>query len=143
MVDVIPIFVVHVSNLLHHNNVGITYPRTSNFKMEPVRFVPLYYVAILYSMVIITKTPFVTALAHIIVGMKTKPQTLRETKLVSVHTKMPREVDKIFVKQPLDPRRRGSNPLRPLGPLGYFGLPMMNPSRPPLPTNMPYRRPLN
>jgi hypothetical protein len=98
MVDVIPIFVARVSNLLHHNNVGVTYPRTSNFIMEPIRSIPLYYVAMLHSMVIITKTSFVIALAHIIVGMRTKPQILRETKVVNLHTKMPRKVEKIFVR---------------------------------------------
>jgi hypothetical protein len=59
---------------------------------------------------------------------------------------MPMEVDRIFAKQPLDPRGGGSDPPRPPRPpepLRYFGLPMMNPSRPPLPPNMPYHQPLN
>jgi hypothetical protein len=59
---------------------------------------------------------------------------------------MPREVDKIFVKQPIDPRGRGLDPPGPLGPsrpLGYFGLPMMNLGRPPLPPNKPYCQPFN
>ncbi len=43
--DVIPISLALAPNLLHHNNVGVTYARTSNFKMEPTRFVPLYFVA--------------------------------------------------------------------------------------------------
>jgi hypothetical protein len=43
--DVIPIFIVLAPNLLHHINVGVTYARTSNFKMEPIRFIPLYFVA--------------------------------------------------------------------------------------------------
>jgi hypothetical protein len=33
-------------NLLHHNNIGVTYARISNFKMEPIKFVPLYFMAI-------------------------------------------------------------------------------------------------
>jgi hypothetical protein len=84
-------------------------------------------------MVIVIEAPFVTTLAHIVVNMKSKPQIPRETQLVNVHTKMPIMVDKIFVKQPLDPRGGGSNtlrPPRPLGPLkpsGYCGLLMMNP----------------
>ncbi len=45
MVDVVPIFIACVSNLLHHNNVGVAYPRTFNFRMELVRSIPLYYVA--------------------------------------------------------------------------------------------------
>jgi hypothetical protein len=44
MVDVIPIFVGLAPNLLHHNNVGVTYVGTSNFKMELIRFILLYFV---------------------------------------------------------------------------------------------------
>ncbi len=42
MVDVVPISVAPTPSLLYHSNVGITYARTSNFRMEPVRLVPLY-----------------------------------------------------------------------------------------------------
>jgi len=45
MANVVPISVALVSNMLHHNNVGITYPRTSNLRMEPIKYVPLYFVA--------------------------------------------------------------------------------------------------
>jgi hypothetical protein len=55
MVNVVPIYVVHAPSRLHHNNVGIIYLGTSNLRMEPIRFVPLYYVAILQSIVIILK----------------------------------------------------------------------------------------
>ncbi len=48
-------------------------------------------------------------------------------------------MNKVFVK-PSYPHKNGSNPLRP--PI-YFGLPLVNPSRPPLPPNKPYYRPLN
>jgi hypothetical protein len=44
VVDVIPIYVAHVPSLLHQNNIGVTYVGTSNFRMEQVRFVPIYYV---------------------------------------------------------------------------------------------------
>jgi len=47
-------------------------------------------------MVTITKSPFITTLAHTIVGMRSKPQTPRGTKLVTMHTKMPREANKVF-----------------------------------------------
>ncbi len=40
----------------------------------------------LQSMVTITEAPFVTTPAHIVVSMRSKPQTLRETQLVIVHT---------------------------------------------------------
>jgi hypothetical protein len=45
MADVIYIFVAPIPSLLHQNNIRITYARTSNFRMEPVKFVPLYFVA--------------------------------------------------------------------------------------------------
>ncbi len=97
----------------------------------------------LQSMVIITEAPFVIALARTIVSMRSKLQTPRETQLVSVHIEMLREVNKIFVKQPLDPRGGGSDPTRPPGPpkpsrppkpSGYFGLLMMNSSKPAIAT---------
>ncbi len=45
------------------------------------------------------------------------------------------EVSKVFVNQPLDPKGCNSDPLRPPRLPRYFGLPMVNPSRPPLPPN--------
>jgi hypothetical protein len=54
---------------------------------------------------------------------------------------MPKEVNNFFVGQPLDLKGADSNPPGPPGPLeliGYFGLSMVNPSRPPLPPNKPY-----
>jgi hypothetical protein len=45
MADIVPISIALASNMLHHNNVGIINARTSNFRMEPIRSVPLYYVA--------------------------------------------------------------------------------------------------
>jgi hypothetical protein len=45
VVDVVPISVALVPSLLHQNHIGVAYARTSNFKMEPLRFVPLYSVA--------------------------------------------------------------------------------------------------
>jgi hypothetical protein len=45
MEDVVPISVTLVPNLLHHNNVGVTYARISNFRMELVKSVPLYSMA--------------------------------------------------------------------------------------------------
>jgi hypothetical protein len=137
MEDVL-IFVVLIPNLLHHNNVGVIYPIISNFKMELVISIPLYFVAMPQSMVIVIEAPFVITLAHIVVGMRFRPQIPRETELVSVHTKMPRKVDRIFVRQPLDPGGGGSDPLRPPRPSRCFGLPMMNLGIPPLPPNKPY-----
>jgi len=48
---VIPISIAPTPNLFHHNNVGVTYVGTCNFKVEPIRFVPLYFVAMPHSMV--------------------------------------------------------------------------------------------
>ncbi len=98
VVDVVPIYVAPTPSLLHHNIVGATYPRTSNLRMEPVRSIPLYFVAMPLSMVIVTEAPFVTTLVHIVVKMKFKPQTPMETQLVSVHIKMHIKVDKIFIR---------------------------------------------
>jgi hypothetical protein len=56
---------------------------------------------------------------------------------------MLREVNKVFVGQPLDPRKGGLGPPAPPRSSRYFGLPMVNLCRPPLPPNKPYHRPLN
>jgi hypothetical protein len=84
--DVVPIYIALAPSLLHTNNVGVIYPRTSNLRMELVTSVPSYYMAMPESMVIIIKVPFVTTPAHIVVGMRFKPQTPRETQFVSMHT---------------------------------------------------------
>jgi hypothetical protein len=68
-------------------------------------------------MISVTKVPFITTLAHIVVGMKSRPHILRGTKLLSVHTNMPREVNKIFIGQPSNLRGGGSGLLGSLGPL--------------------------
>jgi len=65
MADVAPIFVAPTPNLFHHNNVGVTYAGTSNFKVEPIKYVPLFY----------GNPPFNwyshSSIVH--VGMKSKP----------------------------------------------------------------------
>ncbi len=89
---------------------------------------------------------FISTLIHTIDGVKSRPQIPRGTKFVSLHEDKPREVNIVFVSQQLDPRGGGSNSPRPPGPLGpprYFGLPMENLGRPPLPPNKPYHRPFN
>jgi hypothetical protein len=79
VVDVVLVFVAFVPSLLHHNDVGITYPTIYNLIMELVRSVPLYSMAMLQSMVIVTKVPFVTTPIHIVVNMRFRPCTPRET----------------------------------------------------------------
>jgi hypothetical protein len=127
MADIVPIFATLVPNLFHHNNVGITYAGTSNFKMEPLRSVPLYSMAMPRSMVIVNEAPFTTTPTHTNYGMRSKPHTPRGIDLVSIHTQMLTKVYTIFVGQPLDPGEGGSGPPRPSR---YFGLPMVNQSKP-------------
>jgi hypothetical protein len=65
---------------------------------------------------------------------------------VNLHEDIPREVNRVFVNQPSLLGGGGPYPLGPLGPLRpprYFGLPMVNPGRPPLTLNKPYHWPLN
>jgi hypothetical protein len=71
--NVLPISIAPTPSLLHHNNVGVTYVGTSNFRMEPIRSIPLYYVAMLLSIIIVTKAPFVFAQVHNIVGIRSRP----------------------------------------------------------------------
>jgi hypothetical protein len=40
MANIVPISVALAPNMLHHNNVGTTYARASNFRMELIRFIP-------------------------------------------------------------------------------------------------------
>ncbi len=137
MAIVVLIFITLAPNMFHHNNVGVTYVKTSNFKVEPVKSIPLYYVAMLHSMVIVNEVFFLITLAHTNVVMRSKPHTPRGTDLVNMHIKMTKEVDRIFVGQPSYLRGGGSGPPRPSRPprpVGYFGLPMVNQSKP----NMPY-----
>jgi len=53
--------------------------------MELVRSIPLYFVAMPQSIVIIIEAPFESASIHIVVGIKSRPQIPRATELVSVH----------------------------------------------------------
>jgi hypothetical protein len=96
VVDVILISIAHAPNMLHHNDVEVTYARISNFSMELIRFVSLYFMAIPHFMVTITEVPFTTTPTHTITSMRFRPQTLRGTYLVSMQIKMPRKVDMIF-----------------------------------------------
>jgi hypothetical protein len=125
--------------MLHHNNIGVTYARISNFKIEPIRFVPLYSMAMLKSMITITKAPFVTTPIHNIVGMRFRPQTPRGKELARMHEET-RKVNKIFASQPSNPKGGDLDP--PRSPR-YFGLPMVNLGMPPLTPNRPYHQSLN
>jgi hypothetical protein len=106
--------------------------------VELIKSIPLYFLVLFHFMVKVFEAPFITTTTHTIVSIRSTPQTPRGKNLVSMHTKMPRKVDMIFVGQPLDLGGGGSGPLGPQRPLGYFGLLMVNLGRPPLPPNMPY-----
>jgi hypothetical protein len=73
MVDVVLVSIRPAPSMLQTNNVGVINSRTSNLKMELVKFVPLYYVTMLESMVTVTETPIVIVPAHTIVSMRSKP----------------------------------------------------------------------
>ncbi len=83
MADVIFISIASIPSLLHENNIGVTYARPSNFKMEPVKFVSLYSMAMPQSIITVIEAPFVLALVHIIDGVRSKPQTPKGTQFVS------------------------------------------------------------
>ncbi len=53
--------------------------------MEPIRFVPLYFVAMPKSIITITEPPFVSASIHIVDGVRSKTQTPIVTKFMSLH----------------------------------------------------------
>jgi hypothetical protein len=61
MANVVPISITRAPSLLHHNTIRVTYVGTYNFKMEPVRFIPLYFVVMFQSTIIVIETPFVLA----------------------------------------------------------------------------------
>ncbi len=97
MANVVPIYVTPIQSLLHQKNIGVTYARTSNFRMEPIRFMPLYSMAMPQYMITVTEASFVSTLVHIIDGVKSKPQIPKITKFVSLHEDIPRKVNKKFV----------------------------------------------
>ncbi len=110
VVDVVPISTVHVLSLLHQNNIGVTYIRTSNFRMELVRSMPLYYVVMPQYVIIVIEVPLISTPIHIVDGVKSIPQTPRGTKFVSLHEDIPKEVNNFFAKSPIRFRGGGSNP---------------------------------
>jgi len=94
--NVIPISIAPILSLLHQNNIGVTYAGPSNFGMELIRFVPLYFVAMVKSIIIVIKTLLISAPIHIVDGVRFKPKTPRGTKCVNLHQDIPREVNKFF-----------------------------------------------
>jgi hypothetical protein len=108
--------------------------------MALVRFVPLYLVAMPLSIITIIETPFVSTPFTIVGSIKSKPHTPRGTKIVNLHEDFRRKVNNFFTSQPSNQGGGSSDP--PI-PSRYFGLPMVHPSRPPLPPSKPYHRPFN
>ncbi len=140
MANVVPISVAHVQSLLHQKSIGITYAKTSNFRMELVQSVPYYSMAMPQPIIIVIEVSFVSALINTIVGITSKPHTPRGIEFVNLHEDIPKEVNRVFINRPLDQGKGDSNPL---GPPGYFGLLMVHPGMPPLPPSRPYHRPLD
>ncbi len=93
MADVVLIFIALTPSLLHHNHVGVIYAKNSNFKMELVRSVPLYFVEMPQYIITMIEAPFVSTLIHNVVGIMSKPQSPRGTEHVNVHEKVPKEVN--------------------------------------------------
>jgi hypothetical protein len=85
--------------LLQQNNIGVTYVRTSNFRMELMIFLPLYYVVMPQSIITITKAPFVLALVTNVGGIRSRLHTPRGTKFVNLHEDFPRKVNNVFASQ--------------------------------------------
>jgi hypothetical protein len=77
--NVVPISIALVQILLHQDNIGITYARTSNFKMELITSVPLYFVVMPQSIITIIEASFVSTLINIVIGIRSKPQIPRGT----------------------------------------------------------------
>jgi hypothetical protein len=94
--DVVPIFLALVQSLLHQDDIGVTYAGTSNFIMELITSMPLYYVTMPQSIIIVTKASFVSMPINTIVGIRSIPQIPKGTKFVNLHEDMPREVKGVF-----------------------------------------------
>jgi hypothetical protein len=59
MAYVVPISIAPIQSLLHQDNIGVTYVGTSNFRIKPITFVPLYVVAMPHPIITVTKAPFI------------------------------------------------------------------------------------
>ncbi len=59
--------------MLHHNNVEVTYAGSSNFSVELIKFVSLYFMAIPNFMAIPSEVPLTTTIAHTIIDMRFRP----------------------------------------------------------------------
>ncbi len=77
--NVIPIFVAHVQSLLHQDNIRVTYARTSNFRMELVTSMPLYFVAMPQSIILVIEALFVLMPINITIGIRSRTQTQKGT----------------------------------------------------------------
>jgi hypothetical protein len=73
--DVVPIFVPPIPSLLHQNNIGVTYEIPLNFRMEPIKSMPLYFVAMPWFIIIVTEALFVSTPVYSVDGVKSRPQT--------------------------------------------------------------------
>jgi hypothetical protein len=72
MANVVLVFVAIIPSLLHQNHIGVTYEGASNFIMEPIRFVPLCFMVMPQSIIIVIELPFVSTPVHIVDGFRSR-----------------------------------------------------------------------
>ncbi len=70
--------------------------------MELVRSMPLHYVAMPQSIITVIEASLVSTPIHIVDGVRSRPQTPRGTKFVSLYEDIPKEVNNFFANHPLD-----------------------------------------
>ncbi len=95
-IDVVPIFISLVQNLLQQKNIRVTYAWTSNFRMKLVRFMPLYFVVMPQSIITVIEVPFMLTPIIMVSGIRSRPHILRGKKFVNLHEDFPKEVNMIF-----------------------------------------------
>jgi len=81
--------------------------------MALVRYVPLYFMAMPQSIIIVIKAPFVSALVTTVGSIKSRQHTPRGTKFVNLHEDFRGKVNKDFARQPSDQGGGNSNSPRP------------------------------
>jgi hypothetical protein len=89
VVDVIHVSIALILNMLHQNHIGVTCERTSNFRMESVRSMPLYFVAMPQFIIIVIEPSFLLAPIHTIDGARSITQTPRAIEFVNLHENIP------------------------------------------------------
>jgi len=71
--NVVFISIAPIPSLLHQNNIGVTYVGPSNFRMEPIRSMPLHFLVMPQFIITVIETLFISTPIHIANGVKSKP----------------------------------------------------------------------